>query len=90
MDDRQKAYDLHLQKMRKELEGAEAAAEKRVAEAESKATLLNHKLKVSTPSQSICACKQLGLDVHASDFANIVYFGIMATTDEPRYGIGGE
>jgi hypothetical protein len=47
MDDRQKAFDEHLQQMRKELEGAEAAAAKRVADAEAKCSLSKHKCEVS-------------------------------------------
>lgn len=39
MEDRQKAFDEHLVKMRKELEGAEEAAAKKIAEAEARADL---------------------------------------------------
>lgn len=47
MNDRQKAYDLKLEEMRKELEGAQEAASKRVEDAHAKCNHEIAKYKVS-------------------------------------------
>lgn len=86
MDDRQKAFDEHLKQMKKELEGAEAAAAKKIAEVEANCDALNHKFKVSvSSSKSICACNWAGLlAVLTSSIP-----GYMMATGESRYGIDG-